>query len=168
MSVPPGRNFRRLFFALFCGALGLAAGVWAQRFFWPAGRARASTAAEPAVNSAFPAAADLPPSKIDWKNPPLPAGARVVFPLVQESSLGLKAQYLCETAAAPETVREFYRSQLARDGWTLYNGRVGAADGAGSLLLYRYSEGRRWQFWLTVFNAKDGKTSFRISVLPRE
>lgn len=167
------RDWRRLAAALVCGAVGIAGGVWVQARFWP----------KPRPAPFHPGAAEhsgppLAPSAIDWRHPPLPEGARVVFPVVRSSPRGLQAQYMCEAPLPPAAVRDFYQSQLARDGWTLYNGpEMGAAAAlpgknaapgrlAGSLLFRRQGPQGRQSCWLTLFAAKDGQTAFRLSVLP--
>lgn len=171
-----GRDWRRLAVALVCGAVGIAGGVWVQARFWPTPSPRAVPGAPGAAAHVGP---PLAPSAIDWRHPPLPDGTRVVFPIVRATPKGVQAQYMCETTLPPAAVGEFYKSQLARDGWSLYNGPdVGAAATlpgknahsgrrlTASLLFRRQGPDGRQSCWLTVFAASDGRTAFRISALP--
>ena len=169
------RDWRRLGVALVCGAAGIAGGVWVQARFWPAPPPRAFPSHP---GEAAPSGAPLAPSAIDWSHPPLPEGARVVFPVVRATPQGVQAQFMCEAPLPPDAVREFYQSQLARDGWSPYNGpEMGAAATAqgknarggrlaASLLFRRQGPQGRQSCWLTIFDAQDGRTAFRLSVLP--
>jgi len=166
-----GWNVKKLLLALAGGGLGLWGAVWAQGYFWPHSARREALSG---VLTSGNKAPTPPPggnlSNIDWEHPPLPPQSTIIFPLCEKTSMGLRVQYMCESGAGAGEIRDFYKSQLARDGWTIYNGARLSKAGTENLLMYRDAAGRRLQFWLTVFPPRPerkGKTGFRIAVLPR-